>query len=382
MHVLHLTTWHPIIDDVSGIFILEQCAAIQALGIQVGLIFARVEGLRTLSLGRLARGWPGFERIDNPVPTLGFKTWNAPLMPVPWREAMCRALLKNRFGAYMAERGKPDVLHAHAGLETGSVTRSIGQLAGLPYVVTEHSSEVLNGISDERRHSIAADVYRDAHRVLAVSDCLASRIADICPEARIVVVPNLVRDFVFRMRREEPFDHGRLRVVSIGGLVAGKRTQDAIEALSALPASMRARVEHHIVGDGPDRRALERAASAGGVRTHFHGRQPHSRAMELLAQADLFLHASAFETFGVVIAEAMALGVPTIATRAGGSDRLVTEATGRMVDVGDVRAMTRGIADILCAIDEWSTKRESISRVAFERFHETVVAKAIVEAYT
>ena len=48
-HALHLTAWHPVIDGFSGVFVIEQCAALRSHGAQIGLIFSRIQGLRDMS---------------------------------------------------------------------------------------------------------------------------------------------------------------------------------------------------------------------------------------------------------------------------------------------------------------------------------------------
>ncbi len=272
-------------------------------------------------------------------------------------------------------------LHAHVALEAGPATRAIALRTGTDYVVTEHSSEILNGVASASRRELAAAVYRDARSVIAVSPVLAERILDICPAARVRVVGNLVRDEVFAMVRPRNDEDDCIRIVSIGALVGGKRLHHAIAALANLPPAIRERVVHTIVGDGPDRMMLENAARSGRVRTTFLGNQPHARAMAMLADADLLLHPSAFETFGIVLAEAMALGVPVVATRCGGPEGIVTNDTGRLVAVDDVPALTAAIAGVVGDIAVWRQRRQAIACRARTLYHEANIASAIARSY-
>lgn len=379
-HVLHLSTWHPVIDDVAGLFVLEQCAALRALEIKTGLIFSRIQGARGLTVGRVARGIPGFVRFDAPVPTLGFKSWNVPGL-APFVPRVNEWMLRNRYAAYAHAFGKPDILHAHVALEGGSAARRIAAQAGIDYVVTEHSSEVLNGIATSARQKAAARIYREARYVLAVSEVLAERIAQICPAARIRVVGNLVRSSVFARRLTGRILGDRIKIVSICSLSPNKRMHIAIQALLELPETMRVRIDHHIVGEGPERAALEEQSRKGGLHTIFHGNLPHDRVMAVLAEADLFLHPSAYETFGVVIAEAMALGVPVVATRCGGPEGIVEPETGLLVEVDDIDAMRDAVGRMLNNLAEWRMRGDAIARRAHDRFHENNIAMAIAETY-
>ena len=379
-HVLHLTTWHPVVDGVSGIFVLEQCAALQAAGARVGLIFSRIEGLRSATARNFARGLPGFVRTQQPVPTLGFKSWNLP-GAAGLVGRFNTWMLGNRYAAYEQSMGRPDILHAHAALEAGPAARRIAARIGREYVVTEHSSEILLARLTPERKAAAREVYADAHRVIAVSSALADRISDICPSARITVVGNLVREAVFALRTREGRVGERLMVVSIGGLDPGKRTAQALEALAGLPAGLRGKIDFHIVGDGPQRARLEALARASELATRFHGKLPHAEAMALLAGADLLVHASSFETFGIVLAEAMALGIPVVATRCGGPEDFVTDRSGLLVPVDDVDALRAAIRQVLEDLETWKSRSSDISADARARFHETAVGAAVMETY-
>jgi glycosyltransferase involved in cell wall biosynthesis len=380
MRALHLSTWHPFIDGVSGTFVVEQCAALRAAGVDAGLIFGRIEGLRGLSPRRLMRGCPGFVHLDSPIPTYGFKTWNVPGTRAA-HSAIFEWALRSRYHAYVKAVHKPDILHAHVALEAGRVARRLAAETGLEYIITEHSSEIINGLKDPQRAAAAREVYQGARRVIAVSDGLAQRISDIAPTARIIVIPNLVRESTFRLKRSGVQNEEALVVCSIGGLVPGKRTNDAIAAIAGLPVSLKSRIQYHIVGEGAERQRLMRQARDCGVRTHFHGNLPNRKAMQLLSEADVLLHASGYETFGLVIAEAMALGVPVVATRSGGPESFVTAETGRLVAVGDIPALRDSLREILETRNRWASKRDEISDFARGRFHEKAVAAAIIEEY-
>ncbi|MGQ3099494.1 MAG: glycosyltransferase [Sphingopyxis solisilvae] len=379
-HALHLTTWHPFIDGVSGVFVVEQCAALSAAGVDVGLIFSRIQGLRSMRTGRALRGFPAFTRLDQPVPTLGFKSWNAPGMNamVPRLNTF---MLRNRYAAYVKSKGRPDILHAHVALEAGVAARRIATETGVKYVVTEHSSAILNGKQTEGQRATARSVYHDAHCVIAVSQMLADRILDICPLAKVRVIPNLVRDPVFSLRRALDGRSDRVVIASVGSLTLNKRFDDAILALSRLPEAMKDRIEHRIVGDGPERAKLEALSACARMSTTFYGNLPHIDALQHVADAHLLLHPSSYETFGVVLAEAMALGVPVVATRCGGPETFVTSETGRLVPVGNVEALRDAVQNILSDRNLWTERAEKIAQYAYERFHEARVAAAIAEAY-
>jgi glycosyltransferase involved in cell wall biosynthesis len=375
-HILHLTTWHPHIDGVAGSFVLEQCAALQAIGSRIGLIFSRVEGLSALSADRFLRGLPSFVHARSPVPTLGFKSWN-----IPGAQRFVRRfnqkMLMQLYDGYVARHGAPDILHAHVALETGMATQNLAQIHNLPYVLTEHSSEILNNALSSANRAVARATYSNARTVIAVSDVLAERILEIAPTANVTVIGNLVREHVYGLRRTGSAPEPKIRIVSIGALVDGKRIRNAIDAIAALPAELRHSICYHVVGDGPERRALEAQAHHAGLDVVFHGSKSHDDAMQILADADLLLHPSAYETFGIVLAEAMAVGLPVIATRCGGPESIVTSDTGVLVPIDDINALTSAIEAVIADIDNWRSKSARISDHSRLQFHEKAVAEKI-----
>jgi glycosyltransferase involved in cell wall biosynthesis len=116
-----------------------------------------------------------------------------------------------------------------------------------------------------------------------------------------------------------------------------------------------------IAGDGPDRAALESRAAQLGVssRVRFLGHRRDVPA--LLAVADLFVLPSLYEGFPLSVLEAMAAGVPVVATAVGGTDELVSSDTGTLVAPADPRALADGIRTVL-ADREGAARRAASAR--------------------
>jgi len=101
-----------------------------------------------------------------------------------------------------------------------------------------------------------------------------------------------------------------------------------------------------IVGDGPERASLE--AHFAGTRTKFMGYMQGEPLSQAYASADVFVFPSALETFGLVVVEAMAAGLPVVATRVGGIPDVVAEGvTGYTFNVGDIDAMTNAVRQMV-----------------------------------
>jgi glycosyltransferase involved in cell wall biosynthesis len=116
-----------------------------------------------------------------------------------------------------------------------------------------------------------------------------------------------------------------------------------------------------IVGDGPDRDRLEKMAL--GLRVEFVGRASPERICQYLKQAKILILPSLYEGLPNVILEAMAVGVPVIATRVGGIPDLVKDGeTGLLVEPGSVDELTRGIRKLI----EDDDLRKKLANNSFE----------------
>jgi len=274
-----------------------------------------------------------------------------------------------------AARGA-DVLHAHSyGYHQTVAAARASRATGTPLVFTPHfhppwSMEGGAGRRLLRRAfdpTLGASVVRQASRVIGVSRGEIEEMKKHLPldEAKVRVIPNGFDADKFRsvpdgegVRHRLGLPSGAKIVLFAGRLASNKGLHVLVPAFAAAAKGDPAAV---LVLAGEDqgwRPRLEAMAKERGIadRVRFTGHLPDGAYREHLAAADLFVLPSEWEAFGIVLLEAMACGVPCVATRVGGAPEVVQEGrTGLLVPYGDEAALAGAMGELLRA--PWIGKR-------------------------
>ena len=145
---------------------------------------------------------------------------------------------------------------------------------------------------------------------------------------------------------------GKTVLMTLGRLVSAERYKGFDEVLDVLPALARANPDlvYLIVGDGSDRSRLEAKVRTLGLGSHavFAGLVPEAEKADHYRLADAYIMASRGEGFGFVLLEAMACGVPVVASKLDGGREAVRDGQlGMLVDPGDADGLKRAILDTL-----------------------------------
>lgn len=275
----------------------------------------------------------------------------------------------------------PQFVHVHALYPSGAAARRLASAAALPYVVSIHGSDLYTNLADGRARREITDAAHGAACIICVSRSLAdaaTRELGIDP-GRVVVIPDTYDDVRFSYI-ERPAHDGPVRLVSVGRLVPVKGFDLAIEAVSRLRAAG-TDVVLEIVGDGPLRSALESLSSSLGVSdaVSFAGALPPEGIAASLGRADLYMLASRSEGFGVALVEALATGMPAVATDCGGPSDIVDEGDGVLVAVGDAGALADGVSTVIGRRSSFVSR--SIAARAHDRFGAQSVAARLLDVY-
>ncbi|MDP9428451.1 MAG: glycosyltransferase, partial [Actinomycetota bacterium] len=177
--------------------------------------------------------------------------------------------------------------------------------------------------------------------VVVLTDRTAAALgADGVPAGRVSTIPSGFDPDLFAGRSPDVFpEAGRPRIGYVGRLAPQKRADRLVQAFARMrePASL------VVVGDGPDRERVH-ALAAGLPRVHLTGFVEHTAVPAVLASLDVLVLPSAYEEMGSVLTEAMASGLPVVASDVGGIPEVVQHGvTGLLVPPGDVDALAAAL---------------------------------------
>ena len=246
-------------------------------------------------------------------------------------------------------RRKVSHLHNHFANSSCSVAMAAAAMAGIPFSFTMHGPAIFF----EPHHWGVGKKIAAARFVACISHYCRSQAMILSeqphwPKLNIVhcgIEPE--RYAAVEHKEDGVRGDGTVRLLFVGRLAAVKGLPVLLEAFAGLPD----RFHLSLIGDGSDRKALEAAAAAlpgsAAGRVTFEGYRSQDEVAAALAETDAFVLPSFAEGVPVVLMEALASGVPAVATAVAGVGELVLDGvSGRIVPPGDAGRLRAAIEEL------------------------------------
>jgi glycosyltransferase involved in cell wall biosynthesis len=283
---------------------------------------------------------------------------------------------KKRLVNYINEL-KPDVLHTHEtfGLSLGNIS--------IPHVFTIHGFDHANIVANSAKFSwVRSRLWKRVERrglaaqrhIISISQYVKEMIEPLT-DARIYDIDNPVDERFFNItRRPEP-----RRVLCVGWINERKNTIGSVEAFASI-AGLYGEAKLVIAGEPQEteyfNRVKQRIEQHGiGNRVELLGHINHAQLEHELARASVFLLPSRQENSPMAIAEAMAAGIPVIASNRCGMPYMVSEGqTGFLIDPESTDQITQRLIQLVGSQQLCQKMGQAGRRVAMERFHPHSVA--------
>lgn len=352
---------------LNGIFEWDQAKALKDYGHEV--IFAAVD-LRSIRRKRKF-GLQVFEQEGIKV-----YNYNIPMGRMPRRLLKIVSWLAfRRILKKILKTNKIDVAHYHFGSTAASKAIKAKEKFNIEYIVTEHSSDVnKNSISDAKRADLKR-VYENSLYNIAVSPGFRKRMEELYG-CKFEYVPNIAELSTFSAVKKIP--HENFTFVSVGNLIPRKGMDITVKGFARI-ADKYPKSRLIIVGDGPQKTSIENLIAQLGLneRITLVGRKNRDEIAKIFTESDCFVLMSKNETFGVVYIEAMASGMPVIATVCGGPEGFVDEENGVLVEVDDVGQLCRAMEYVIENYDKYDL--DKIRQYCKDNFSSRVVAEKITK---
>jgi glycosyltransferase involved in cell wall biosynthesis len=249
---------------------------------------------------------------------------------------------------------RPDVIHAHSFL-SAVPSLVLGRLGRRPVVYTEHWTIFTSanpGRLSRLHDRLANMVIRRSDRVLPVSEDLRRALAERS-DATFEVINNVVDTELFHPGAHRP--DGPTRLITVGLLSTERKGLDYLLEALAIVARTRSDWFLDVVGEGMLRPRYEALAQSLGLAeaVRFHGYQDKATIAQMMRESHLFVLGSRFENSPCVVIEAMASGLPVVATRVGGVPELVSEDVGLIAEPRDPESLAAAIASALTRLGDY-----------------------------
>lgn len=354
---------------LNGIFEFDQAKALAKVGHDVVML---VIDFRSRTYKR-DYGWFSYEKD-------GVKVFELSLPLGIYRRALpfLQCLLVRLYEKAVKSFGKPDIIHAHF-YSIAAIASILKRKFKIPLVVTEHSSKLNRNILEISGLDVklARKAYQNADRVVAVSNALARNLKNNL-NVDAVVIHNIVD--VSRFQYVKRTQKLGFTFISIGNLIELKGFDLLVEAFAEAFKDDKS-VKLNIVGAGPEKEKLQHIVNQYDLNNNIVllDEVGRDKLKVLYPESDAFVLASKSETFGVVFIEAMATGLPVIATDCGGPSDFVNEQNGYLIPVNDKKSLVDALMKM--RNNAYGFNSMEISEMCVKKFSPENIGNALTNLY-
>jgi glycosyltransferase involved in cell wall biosynthesis len=378
--VLVLPSWFP---PDGGAFFRDHAEALNSKDCEVNVLVNRTITFTANTVREILLSGGRSEQTENGILVSRSSTLKWP----KFAEWNLNHWIKNyisHFEQYITDHGMPDIMIVQSSLWAGAVAAKLKKIYRIPYILVEYRSRFTEhlDLSEEYFEKWYVDylksAFSEADRLVCVSASLMNKISKISnvPVSEISVIPILLDTDFFcasdRARELQPF------VFFSAGLLRRVKGFDIL-----LGAFARFLEQHEgefflrIAGRGIDEILLKKYAADLGIsdRVSFLGKVSRERIRDEMQRSNVFVLASRFEAFGVVLVEALATACPIICTRSGGPESIVNDKNGFLVDVEDEEGLAEAMGRIYLSYQNFNP--EVIRNEAIEKYS----SEYVIEKY-
>lgn len=291
-------------------------------------------------------------------------------------------LFKAAVKKYIAEKGKPDLVHVHIPFKAGIVALWIKRKYAIPYIVTEHwgiyNDVAVDGYKNKNLlfKYYTRKIIRKAVRFISVSRYLAKGINELVVTKEFDIIPNVVDTGIFHYNEKPGIV---FRFIHVSNMVPLKNAEGILRAFQLL-LTKRRDVELVMVGDTSSAiREYATALKLPGDNIIFKGEVSYEQVAKEMQQHNAFILNSHIENSPCVIGEALCSGLPVIATAVGGVPELLDDRNSILIPPGNDKELAAAMEQMIIVYHRYN--RQKIAEEATNKFSYRVVGSKLDAIY-
>jgi glycosyltransferase involved in cell wall biosynthesis len=358
-HVLAIPSWYPSDSaDSGGSFFREQIQCLSDEGINMGVLVSEVKSIKhfpalPIFSSNISHEKDGNVNVCRSRATAWF-FFSPNLTAWLWKKRV-----KRLYDAYVLQHGRPDLIHAHCMLYAGWAALHIKYVTGIPFVVTEHSSQYALRKTSRAQSEMVKEVIAQASQLVSVGSVQGKFLSNKfqVDDKSWLTVPNVVNKIFLEKELCDTSDSNYFTFGTVSLMTKNKNVELLIKSFCAA-YSRNNNLRLRIGGSGAERANLELLARELNISevVTFVGMIARANVASFMSECNAFVLSSNYETFGVVLIEAIALGKPVIATDCGGSTDIVNQNNGVIVPVENPEMMGQAMYDMAVAKNKFSSQ--------------------------
>lgn len=375
MNILFFTTWYPNKNNpVSGVFVEELAKAVS--------LYCNITVLHGYH-DKSASAYTISDKTENNVRVIQVRY---PDMDIPVLSYIFYLFTIIQAFRKILKDFKPDVIHAHVYL-SGVIAVILGKIYKIPVIVTEHAEIIdkhkggghFRALKNSLKIILAKFALNNAQLLVLVSISLQEYLESLGINNKIIIVPNVVNTELFYPMHINKISKTK-KILFVGMLTPIKGIPYLLKAINLIK-NEREDFVLDIIGEGIFRKEYENLANELDIPelVRFHGRKNKEETANSMQECDFLVLPSLYETFGVVLIEAMACGKPVISTLNGGQGEFVNDRNGILVPAENPEALAKAIEYMLEHYQDYDDML--ISHEIKNKFSYETIGKSLQEIY-
>ena len=276
------------------------------------------------------------------------------------------------------KHGVPDIIYFNSVIWAAAALSEYCNKLNIPYIISEHLKEflIVDGFSKFQKKLIRK-TYGSCSGIIATSSALKKAISNSFPEykSNIFIIPNPINEDIF-IKKSILKKQSSFNIICVALFRSEKRIDLVVESFYELLQSGE-KAKLTIVGDGPLKSILidqiQKLNLSDSI--ELKGYLSQQCMVKELHNNDFLVLGSEIETFGVVLIEAQACGLPVVATDCGGPSDIILTETGILVKPGSSKELTRGLKKMMYRLNNYNP--DIIRSKTIQRFGKFVYTNAI-----